>query len=167
MSDRITYKRLAEKAESMGKEFGLRLTIDCAYGGYRLCRINTPGSGEYDLTGRMTSRQLMDTMIAMCEFYGAVQGEPERRKRETETQAQRKLDKEAQEAREKQAIEDSRVINDSLTQLGFFACKQCREATRYDYCSARCQKAAVDNVASISKMDLNRKEEMYKKEGEE
>jgi len=48
--------------------------LDCAYGGYRLSRICTPGGGERDLTPRGTARETYDCIRAFIAGARAAKG---------------------------------------------------------------------------------------------
>lgn len=82
MADRITKNHLHRLIAQLNWQFGqdaeawrrdengnLRATpgvfvLDCAYGGYRLCRITNEGGGERDLTPRGTARETYDNIRA-------------------------------------------------------------------------------------------------------
>ncbi len=83
MANRITVKHLRSRIETLNAVFGYpsepyaeqrdergdlvanegTFTLDCAYGGYRLCQI-CAGGGERDLSGRGTARETYDVISA-------------------------------------------------------------------------------------------------------
>ena len=92
MADRITVAHLRARlnllnslfgyagepyAEARGPDGGLvanvgTYTLDCAYGGSRLCQMSA-GGGEPDITGRGTARETYDTINAFIDGAAAMQ----------------------------------------------------------------------------------------------
>ena len=86
MSNRITIKHLCSKVDTLNDIFGYArepyaterdsngnlttnagtFTLDCAYGGYRLCQMCN-GGGERDITGRASARETHDLISAFIK----------------------------------------------------------------------------------------------------
>lgn len=64
MSERITKKHLHFYIERLNEMGVGNYTLDCAYGGYRLCRIVNAGGGQRDITLRGTARETYDCIRA-------------------------------------------------------------------------------------------------------
>ena len=92
MPDRITIKHLRAAVDRLNDLFGYprdayvaerdaqggltanagTFTLDCAYGGYRLCQM-CAGGGERDITGRDTARNAYDQIRAFTDGAAAMQ----------------------------------------------------------------------------------------------
>ena len=86
MTERITVKQLHHAVDRLNDLFGQprdayqaerdargylvanagTFTLDCAYGGYRLCQM-TQGGGERDLTGRGNARETWEAIHAFIK----------------------------------------------------------------------------------------------------